>query len=89
MTSRNAKSTPRADNRENVISLRLYTAEQAAELLQVSPAWLRKKATARQVPTTFVGRYLRFSADDITAIQRAGARPADSASAPPGRGHQP
>jgi excisionase family DNA binding protein len=58
--------------------LRLYTAQQAAALLQVSPSWLRKKATARQVPCTFVGRYLRFSADDVAAILRSGARPAGS-----------
>jgi len=58
--------------------LRLYTAPQAAALLQVSPSWLRKKATARQVPCTFVGRYLRFSADDVASILRTGARPASS-----------
>ena len=62
--------------------LRLYTAEQAAALLQVSPTWLRKKATARRVPSTFVGRYLRFSADDIAAIERSGIRPANSARPP-------
>jgi excisionase family DNA binding protein len=69
--------------------LHLYTAEQAAALLQVSPTWLRKKATARQVPSTFVGRYLRFSADDIAAILRSGTRPASSARRPPGPGRRP
>ena len=59
-------------------TLRLYTAPQAAALLQVSPSWLRKKATARQVPCTFVGRYLRFSVDDIVTIMQTGARPASS-----------
>jgi excisionase family DNA binding protein len=51
----------------------LYTAEQAAELLQVSPSWLRKKATARAVPCTFIGKHLRFSPADLTAIIAAGA----------------
>jgi len=54
---------------------RLYTADQAAALLQVSPWWLRKKASARQVPCTFVGRYLRFSTADLDHIIRAGTRP--------------
>jgi excisionase family DNA binding protein len=51
---------------------RLYTAEQAAELLQVSPSWLRK-ATARAIPCTFIGKHLRFSATDLAAIIAAGA----------------
>ena len=32
-------------------ALQLYTAEQAAELLQVGPSWLRRKATARAIAT--------------------------------------
>jgi hypothetical protein len=54
--------------------LRLYTAEQAASLLQVSPWWLRKKATAGAIPCTFIGRYLRFTAGDLAEIIAAGAR---------------
>ena len=50
----------------------LYTAEQAAELLQVSPSWLRKKASARAVPCTFIGKHLRFSPADIAIIIAAG-----------------
>jgi excisionase family DNA binding protein len=56
--------------------LQLYTAEQAATLLQVSPTWLRKKASTRTVPSTFIGRHLRFSAADLAEIVRAGARSA-------------
>jgi excisionase family DNA binding protein len=54
---------------------RLYTAEQAARLLQVSPAWLRKKATTRAIPCTFIGRYLRFSAADVAMIIDSGSQP--------------
>jgi excisionase family DNA binding protein len=50
----------------------LYTPEQAAVLLQVRPSWLRKKAAARAVPCTFVGKHLRFSAADVAAIVAAG-----------------
>jgi excisionase family DNA binding protein len=52
---------------------RLYTAEQAAALLQVSPSWLRKRATARAIPCTFVGKHLRFSMNDLAMIIAAGA----------------
>jgi excisionase family DNA binding protein len=51
----------------------LYTPEQAAALLQVSPTWLRRKAAARAVPCTFIGKHLRFSRDDLAAILAAGA----------------
>ena len=51
----------------------LYTADQAAALLQVSPSWLRRKATARAIPCTFVGTHLRFSPDDLEKIITAGA----------------
>ncbi|GAA1810821.1 hypothetical protein GCM10009682_35510 [Luedemannella flava] len=51
----------------------LYTAEQAADLLQVNPSWLRRKAIARAIPCTFIGKHLRFSANDLTMIITMGA----------------
>lgn len=51
----------------------LYTAKQAATLLQVSPSWLRKKATARTIPCTFIGKHLRFSHRDLESIITTGA----------------
>jgi hypothetical protein len=53
----------------------LYTPEQAARSLQVRPSWLRRKAGARAVPCRFVGKHLRFSRTDITAIADAAAQP--------------
>ncbi|MGC9667410.1 helix-turn-helix domain-containing protein [Planosporangium sp. 12N6] len=64
-------SGPPRDETSNVPLL--YTAEQAAALLQISPSWLRKKATARAIPCTFVGKHLRFSANDLNLIIAAGA----------------
>lgn len=52
----------------------LYTADQAAELLQVRPSWLRRKAAARAVPCRYVGKHLRFSRADINAIAEASAQ---------------
>lgn len=51
----------------------LYTAEQAAALLQVRPSWLRRKAAARAVPCRYLGKHLCFSHADITAISEASA----------------
>lgn len=63
---------PQRQAREQSAPL-LYTPEQAAELLQVTATWLRKKATARAIPCTFIGKHLRFSPADLTAIITAGA----------------
>ncbi|MBT8226737.1 MAG: helix-turn-helix domain-containing protein [Dactylosporangium sp.] len=51
----------------------LYTAEQAAELLQVPVSWLRRKATARAVPCVFLGKHLRFTAHNLEMIIQGGA----------------
>jgi hypothetical protein len=53
----------------------LYTPGQAAALLQVRESWLRKKAAARTVPCTFLGKHLRFSPTDLAAIVAAAAQP--------------
>ncbi|MCP2339240.1 helix-turn-helix domain-containing protein [Actinomadura rupiterrae] len=55
-------------------ALRLYTPAAAAELLQVPESWLRKKAGARLIPCTFVGKHLRFSEADLAAIVASGKR---------------
>jgi excisionase family DNA binding protein len=53
----------------------LYTPAEAAQLLKVRESWLRKKAAARQVPCTFLGKHLRFSPADVAAIITAAAQP--------------
>ena len=55
--------------------LPLYTPAEAADLLAVRESWLRRRATARAVPCTFLGKHLRFSHADLVAIARAGATP--------------
>ena len=54
--------------------LPLYIPAEAARLLSVRESWLRRRATARAVPCTFVGKHLRFSHADVVAIAQAGAR---------------
>ncbi|WP_405598127.1 MULTISPECIES: helix-turn-helix domain-containing protein [unclassified Streptomyces] len=53
---------------------RLFTAEQAARVLQVPPSWLRKKAAAGAIPHTRIGRHLRFSAHDLHRLITTGQR---------------
>lgn len=54
--------------------LELLTPAEAAELLKVPESWLRKSVAARQIPCTFLGKHLRFSAADVEEIVRAGHR---------------
>jgi excisionase family DNA binding protein len=46
----------------------LYTPHEAAERLRVRESWLRRRAAARQIPCTFLGKHLRFSAADLAGI---------------------
>ncbi|MEU5675297.1 helix-turn-helix domain-containing protein, partial [Micromonospora sp. NPDC047753] len=52
------------------------TPAEAAVLLRVPESWLRRRAGRRQIPRTFLGKHLRFSADDLTAIIAAASQPA-------------
>jgi hypothetical protein len=54
----------------------LYTPAEAALLLKVRESWLRRKAAARQVPCTFLGKHPRFSATDLATIITTAAQPA-------------
>ena len=46
----------------------LFTPAEAAERLRIRESWLRRPAAERQVPCTFLGKHLRFSAADLAAI---------------------
>jgi len=65
----------RAVTDDEVLSnARLYTPADAARLLAVPESWLRRKAGRRQIPCTFVGKHLRFSAANIAEITDTGAQ---------------
>ncbi|MEH0830804.1 helix-turn-helix domain-containing protein, partial [Micromonospora sp. CPCC 205714] len=55
---------------------RLYTPAEAAALLRIPESWLRRRAGRRQIPCTFLGKHLRFSAADLAALIAASAEPA-------------
>ncbi|WP_304450663.1 helix-turn-helix domain-containing protein [Nocardiopsis sp. YSL2] len=63
----------------------VYTPAEAAALLKVPESWLRKRVSARQVPCTFIGKHLRFSATDIEQIIESGHRAPVSRSSRPRR----
>ena len=48
---------------------------EAAALLRVRESWLRRRAAARLIPRTVLGRHLRFSAADLAAIVVEHAQP--------------
>lgn len=54
----------------------LHTPTQAARVLAVKESWLRRQAGRRTVPSTKLGKHLRFSDADLEAISKQGHRPA-------------
>ncbi|WP_418153380.1 helix-turn-helix domain-containing protein [Actinoalloteichus caeruleus] len=64
----------------------LHTPAEAARLLSVKESWLRRAAGRRLIPSTRLGKHLRFSAGDLQAIVMDGARPS-CASSPSARHH--
>lgn len=79
-----AGSGERRDQAADTVS-EVFTPEEAAALLKVPESWLRKRASARQVPCTFLGKHLRFSAADLEQIISAGHRAPASGGARPRR----
>ncbi|MGZ6838720.1 MAG: helix-turn-helix domain-containing protein [Blastococcus sp.] len=52
----------------------LYTPAEAAALLQVPTNWLREHVTAGAVPHRRIGRYVRFTREDLDQIVEQTAR---------------
>lgn len=50
----------------------LYTPAETAEILGVTENWVLEKVKSRSIPFTRVGRFTRFAARHIRAIQDAG-----------------
>lgn len=66
---------PATDNsREENDPFRLYTPSEVAQVLRVRESWLRRKASSRSIPCTFLGKHLRFSKSDLETIVHEGSR---------------
>lgn len=66
--------TDRCDDTSSGQTPQLYTPAQAADLLAVPESWLRRQAGQRRIPSTRIGKHLRFSATDLGDIVAAGHR---------------
>ncbi|KAB8186959.1 helix-turn-helix domain-containing protein [Nonomuraea phyllanthi] len=53
----------------------LYTAEEAAALVQLTPYWLKYRARQGLIPHRRVGRLFRFAREDLEAIKDMSAQP--------------
>lgn len=63
----------------------LYTPGQAAVILAVKESWLRKQAGKRRIPSTHLGKHLRFSHADLEAIVASAQRTTRTRTRPPRR----
>ena len=63
----------------------LYTPCQAAVILAVKESWLRKQAGKRRIPSTHLGKHLRFSHADLEAIVASAQRNTRTRTRPPRR----
>lgn len=73
-TSSAKPSTQPSGDTTPPLSSALHTPAEAAELLAVPESWLRRKASRRSIPCTFVGKHLRFTSNDLDEIIRSGHR---------------
>ncbi|WP_184727146.1 helix-turn-helix domain-containing protein [Saccharopolyspora phatthalungensis] len=64
------------NDEEQPLSNHLHTPAEAAQRLAVKESWLRRKASARAIPCTFLGKHLRFSDTDLHEIIRQARLPA-------------
>lgn len=46
----------------------LFTVEEAAEQLGVKPSWLYERTRRGSIPFRRLGKYVRFSAEDLAAL---------------------
>ncbi len=61
---------------------RLYSLQEAADLLNVPASWLRTAIAHRTVPHTRLGRHVRFTEAHLAAIVAEGERGALASSRP-------
>ncbi|GAA3027744.1 helix-turn-helix domain-containing protein [Streptosporangium longisporum] len=54
----------------------LYTPQEAAKIVRMSKHWLVTQANKEEIPHHRLGRYYRFSREDLIAIKDMYAKPA-------------
>lgn len=63
----------------SIVDIRLYTVEEAAQILRVTERWLAGRLRARELPGHKVGRNWRMTHEDIEAAVESMAMPAVAA----------
>ncbi len=51
-----------------VSSLRLYTVQEAADTLQLPKSWIYERTRKKAIPFHRLGKYVRFTTDDLAQI---------------------
>jgi len=51
----------------------LYTVQEAAAKLNLSPTWLYARTRMKKIPFRRLGKYIRFTDEDLEAIIASGA----------------
>ncbi|NWF83367.1 MAG: helix-turn-helix domain-containing protein [Bryobacteraceae bacterium] len=50
------------------VSIRLFTIKEAAEVLKIPASWLYERTRRNVIPCHRLGKYLRFTEDDLAKI---------------------
>ena len=53
------------------VSIRLFTIKEAAEVLKIPASWLYERTRRNAIPCHRLGKYLRFTEEDLTKILAA------------------
>lgn len=53
------------------VSIRLFTIKEAAEVLKIPASWLYERTRRNAIPCHRLGKYLRFTEDDLAKILAA------------------
>ena len=58
----------------NEVNGRLYTVSQAAAILQLAEAWIYERTRKKAIPHRKLGKHIRFTDSDLSAIVQMGFR---------------
>jgi len=61
------------------VSIRLFTIKEAAEVLKIPASWLYERTRRNAIPCHRLGKYLRFTEDDLAQIIASQATHPDKA----------
>ena len=54
------------------VTVRLFTIKEAAEVLRIPSSWLYERTRRNAIPCRRIGKYVRFTLDDLQKIIASG-----------------